>query len=30
VALGIFPSECPFDANEALDFEFFPEDPQFE
>jgi hypothetical protein len=30
VALGIFPSECPFDANEALDFEFFPEDREFE
>jgi hypothetical protein len=24
--IGIFPSECPFSVDEALDPEFFPED----
>jgi hypothetical protein len=30
LAIGIFPSECPFEANEVLDLEFFPEDREFE
>jgi hypothetical protein len=27
LAIGIFPHECPFSVDEALDLEFFPEDP---
>ena len=30
LTIGIFPGECPFSADEMLDFEFFPEDPQNE
>ena len=26
LAIGIFPDECPFSADEVLDLEFFPED----
>jgi Domain of unknown function DUF29 len=30
IAFGVFPPECPFDAKEVLDLEFFPEDRDFE
>ncbi|HEY2183589.1 MAG TPA: DUF29 domain-containing protein [Xanthobacteraceae bacterium] len=30
IAFGVFPQECPFDAKEVLDLEFFPEDLEFE
>jgi hypothetical protein len=30
LANGIFPAECPFDANDVLDLTFFPEDREFE
>jgi Domain of unknown function DUF29 len=30
IAYGVFPEECPFDAREVLDLEFFPEDREFE
>jgi hypothetical protein len=30
LAIGIFPPECPFEANEVLDLAFFPEDREFE
>ncbi|HEY7242268.1 MAG TPA: DUF29 domain-containing protein [Xanthobacteraceae bacterium] len=30
IAFGTFPAECPFHPNEVLDFEFFPEDREFE
>jgi hypothetical protein len=30
IAFGTFPPESPFGPNEILDFEFFPEDRQFE
>jgi hypothetical protein len=29
-SIGIFPPECPFEANEVLDLAFFPEDREFE
>src|ERR1700730_159604 len=30
LAIGIFPPECPFDAEKVLDLAFFPEDREFE
>ena len=30
LAIGIFPAECPFDADEILNPEFFPENHEFE
>ncbi len=30
IAFGVFPEECPFDPDQALDDKFFPEDPNFE
>jgi hypothetical protein len=30
IAIGVFPKECPFDSNQILDLEFFPEDRNFE
>jgi uncharacterized protein DUF29 len=30
IAFGVFPEECPFEAGEVLDLEFFPEDREFE
>ncbi len=30
MAIGIFPTECPFKVEDVLDLEFFPEDRQFE
>jgi hypothetical protein len=30
IAIGIFPEECPFDAEKVVDLDFFPEDPAFE
>jgi hypothetical protein len=30
IAFGVFPEECPFDASQVLDFDYFPEDPEFE
>ena len=30
IAIGVFPSECPFTPEQALDLEFFPEDRSIE
>ena|SRR5690242_2488943 len=30
IAIGVFPQECPFDASEVLDLQFFPEDRELE
>jgi hypothetical protein len=30
IAFGVFPEECPFDPDQVLDLEFFPEDRSFE
>jgi hypothetical protein len=30
IAYGVFPEECPFDAGQVLDLEFYPGDREFE
>jgi hypothetical protein len=30
IATGLFPEGCPFTAEQALDFDFYPEDPSIE
>jgi hypothetical protein len=30
IATGLFPEECPFTAEQVLDFDFYPEDPLIE
>jgi hypothetical protein len=30
IAIGLFPEECPFTAEQVLDFDFHPEDPSIE
>jgi hypothetical protein len=30
IAYGVFPEQCPFQPDEVLDHDFFPEDRQFE